>query len=239
MFARTTESPVLLIGAAHMVDLAVPLRSTLGGRVLDGVAVELDPERAQALFAEGDAARGGRSGVPLFARLWGLIQKRLGAEIGGGTPGAEMKVAVSVARERQLPVFLIDDPIRQTLLNLVRTMPFKERVALLVGAVVGLFVPARVVEHEMDRYTEDPAAFTSEIRRASPTIARVLIDDRNEHMAERLASLRGQGYGRLAVVVGDAHLPGLSAALGRRSIPVESIPFRELRRTTGPSSSSG
>jgi pheromone shutdown protein TraB len=237
VFARTTESPVLLLGAAHVVDLATPLRSTLGDRVLDGVAVELDRERAEALFASDPGRRSG-SGVPIFARLWSLVQRRLGAEIGGGAPGDEMKVAVTVARERNLPVFLIDDPIRATLLTLVRTMPFKERVALLFGALVGLFVPARVVEREMDRYTEDPDQFTSEMRRASPTIARVLIDDRNEHMADRLAALRGQGYGRMAVVVGDAHLPGLSAALGRRGIPVESIPFRDLRQVKGPSPSS-
>jgi len=236
MFARTTEAPVLLIGAAHVVDLGGPLRTTLGGRVLDGVAVELDAERAEALMG-GGARSGGRADVPIFARLWAVVQKRLGAEIGGGSPGDEMKVAVTVARERNLPVFLIDDPIRATLLELVRTMPFKERVALFVGAFVGLFVPAKVVEHEMDRYTENPDEFAQEIRRASPTIARVLLDDRNEHMADRLASLRGQGYGRLAVVVGDAHLPGLSAALGRRSIPVEAIPFRQLREVRAPSSS--
>jgi len=226
---------VLLLGAAHVVDLEGPLRSTLNERVLDGVAVELDPERAQALM--GPTPRGRARGVPVFARLWAVVQRRLGAEIGGGAPGDEMKVAVTVARERKLPVFLIDDPIRLTLLNLVRTMPFKERVQLLLSAFVGLFVPARVVQREMDRYTDDPASFTAEIREASPTIARVLIDDRNEHMADRLATLRRQGFGRLAVVVGDAHLPGLKAALGRRGIPVEVVPFRELRRTTAPSSS--
>jgi pheromone shutdown protein TraB len=165
------------------------------------------------------------------------VQRRLGAEIGGGEPGAEMKVAARLARERNLPLFLIDDPIRQTLLELVRTMPFKERVTLLAGAVAALFVPARFVEREMDRYAEEPTAYTAELRRASPTLARVLLDERNEHMADRLAVLRSRGYGRIAVVVGDAHLEGLRAALGRRGVPVESIPFQRLRSATAPSPS--
>jgi pheromone shutdown protein TraB len=234
MYARTDEAPVLLLGAAHVVDLATPLRKALEDRTLDGVAVELDEERARALFSpEGSAGRG--AGAPLFARLWGTLQRRLGAEIGGGAPGDEMKVAALVAKERNLPLFLIDDPIRVTLLSLVRTMPFKERVLLLVSGLVGLFVPSRVVVREMDRYSESPEAYTAELRTASPTLAKVLLDDRNEHMAARLADLRGRGYGRIAAVVGDAHVTGLASALRRRGVPVESISFRELRGPREPS----
>jgi pheromone shutdown protein TraB len=61
----------------------------------------------------------------------------------------------------------------------------------------------------------------------------VLIDDRNEHMADRLAELRARGFGRLAVVVGDAHVIGLRRALEHRGVPVETLPFRELRAATG------
>jgi pheromone shutdown protein TraB len=235
--ARSTDAPVLLLGAAHVIDLSGPIRKELTERSLDGIAVELDSERAHALLGpEGVGPRRPR-GVPLVARLWAHLQKRLGAELGAGA-GEEMKVAAGVAKERSLPLFLIDDPLRLTLGHLLASLPLKERVTLLVGAFVGLFVPSRVVTREMDRYTEDPAEFASELRRASPTLARVLLDDRNEHMAERLAALRARGYGRLAAVVGDAHLPGLREALARRGVPVETVGFRELRAATGRSSSS-
>ncbi|HTW39567.1 MAG TPA: TraB/GumN family protein [Thermoplasmata archaeon] len=234
MYSSTSQSPVLLVGAAHVIDLEVPLRRVLGERVLDGVAIELDAERAQALFSHDEGVRRS-SGAPLFARLWSRVQERLGSEMGGDGPGAEMKVAAQLARERQLPLFLIDDPIRATLAELVRTMPFKERVSLLVSAGVALFIPKRFVEKELDKYSEKPEAFQEELRKASPTLAHVLLDERNEHMAERLAALRGQGYGRMAVVVGDAHVEGLGEALRRRGVPVEAIRFRELRGPTGPS----
>jgi pheromone shutdown protein TraB len=231
VYASTTQAPVLVIGAAHVVDLAEPLRRVLGPRSLDGVAIELDAERAEVLLGP-DSGNRTASGGPLFARLWGLVQRRLGAEIGGGLPGAEMKAAAAVARERSLPLFLIDDPIRETMRNLVLSMPVKERVSLLVGSLVGLFLPARVVERELDRYVGAPEEYTAELRRASPTLARVLLDDRNEHMAARLAELRARGFGRLAVVVGDAHLVGLTGALQRRGVPVEAVPFRDLRAVT-------
>ncbi|MGP8146146.1 MAG: TraB/GumN family protein [Thermoplasmata archaeon] len=234
VYSSTLDAPVLLLGSAHVVDLSEPLRRVLAERVLDAVAVELDAERAESLMSpDGPGRRTGSS--PLFARLWGVVQRRLGAEIGAGVPGAEMKVAIEVARGRDLPVFLIDDPIRATLANLVRSLSFKERVTLLVSSVVGLFLPSRIVSREMDRYTESPSEYTEELRRVSPTLARVLLDDRNEHMADRLVSLRQRGFGRMAVVVGDAHLEGLRTALVRRGLPSEVVRFSELRAATAPS----
>jgi len=234
VYASTRDAPVLLLGSAHVVDLSEPLRRVLTERPLDGIAVELDPERAEALMSPQGPGRGSGS-APLFARLWGIVQRRLGSQIGAGVPGAEMKVAIGVGRERRLPVFLIDDPIRVTLTNLVRSMPFKERVTLLASAAIGLFLPSRVVEREMDRYAESPDDYTAELRRASPTTAKVLLDDRNEHMADRLATLRQQGFGRLAAVVGDAHLDGLRSALGRRGVPSEVVRFSQLKAATAPS----
>lgn len=234
MYSSTVEAPVLLLGSAHVVDLSEPLRRTLGERVLDAIAVELDEERAAALMAP-DGARPGKASAPMFARLWGIVQRRLGASIGSGLPGAEMKVAIGVGRERNLPIFLIDDPIRVTLANLVRSMSFKERVTLVASGLVGLFIPSRVVVREMDRYAEAPNEYTEELRRVSPTTARVLLDDRNEHMADRLTSLRERGYRRMAVIVGDAHLEGLRSALGRRGVPSEVVRFSELRGTKAPS----
>lgn len=226
---------MLLVGSAHVVDLNEPLRRLFTDRVLDAFAVELDRERAEVLLSPEGTRRGGGSG-PFFARLWGIVQRRLGAEIGAGAPGAEMKVAIEIARERNVPVFLIDDPIRMTLASLVRSMPFKERVTLLVSSIVGLFLPPRVVSREMDRYAASPEEYTDELRRVSPTTARVLLDDRNEHMANRLAELRQKGYGRMAAVVGDAHLTGLQGALARRGVPSEVVRFSELRGTpTAPS----
>lgn len=227
-------APVLVIGTAHVIDLAGPLRSVLGGRPLDGIAVELDAERAPAVLGprrDGPRARN----VPLFARFWGLLQRRLGAELGGGAPGAEMRAAAAVARERGLPLFLIDDPIRATLARLIATMPFKERVTLVVGSLLGLFVPARAISERLEEYVDEPTDLIAELRQASPTIARVLIDERNEHMADRLAHLRTQGAARIAVVVGDAHVTGLRIALGERGVPSEGLSFRELRALRGPS----
>ncbi|MCI4337204.1 MAG: TraB/GumN family protein [Thermoplasmata archaeon] len=237
MLSSTMQAPVLLIGAAHVVDLNGPIRGVLAERTLDAIAVELDAERAGAILTpQPNAARGGNA--PLFLRLWSTVQRRLGEQIGAGVPGAEMRTAADLARERGIPLLLIDDPIRETMGRLLRSLSFKERITLLVGSIIGLVVPTRIIEHQIDEYAEAPADYLEQVREAYPTIARVLIDDRNEHMATRLATMRSNGYGRIAAVVGDAHLPGLALALRRREVPVETLAFRELRGVKAPSAGS-
>jgi pheromone shutdown protein TraB len=239
MFASTTQGPVLVIGAAHVVDIASPLRQTIRERTLDGIAVELDADRARALLAPEPSSSASGKGVPIFLRLWSLIQRRLGQQIGGGLAGAEMRTAAELAKEREIPLFLIDDPIRETLARLMRSMSLRERVSLMVGGIVGLFAPSGLVVRQIDRYTDQPDAYLNEIRQVYPTVARVLLDDRNEHMADRLARIRSDGYGRVAVVVGDAHVEGLAGALRRRGIPTETVSFGQLRTVTVPSAGSG
>ena len=236
MSSEALGAPVLVIGTAHVIDLAAPLRTVLTDRPLDGIAVELDAERAPMVLGPSPTAPR-RGGVPLFARLWSIMQRRLGAELGGDVPGAEMRAAAEVAQARKIPLFLIDDPIRMTLGRMLATMPFKERVSLLVGSIVGVFLPARVVRSQIEEYVDEPGALIAELREASPTIVRVLIDERNEHMADRLAHLRSHGAARLAAIVGDAHVTGLRVALGQRGVPTEGLPFRELRQLKAPSAS--
>ncbi|MCI4369338.1 MAG: TraB/GumN family protein [Thermoplasmata archaeon] len=234
MISSTLEAPVLLVGAAHVVDLNAALRKVLGDRVLDAMAVELDDERARVLLSEHpEESKGGGQG-PMILKLWALLQRRLGAEMGGGFAGAEMRTAADLAKERSLPLFLIDDPIRVTLARLLGSLGVKERVSLVVGAILGLVLPARFVRGQLDAYSAEPGEYMDEVRRQYPAVARVLVDERNEHMADRLAELRSKGFGRVAAVVGDAHVPGLAEALRRRGCPVETIRFSELERATAP-----
>jgi pheromone shutdown protein TraB len=232
VYSSTLEAPVLLLGAAHVVDLDGPIRSTLRGRPLDAIAVELDEERARALLADGGPAAPGGGG-PFYLRLWAVVQRRLGGELGAGIAGAEMRSAATLAKERGIPLLLIDDPIRETVTHLIGSLSFRERILLVVGSIVGLVVPSRLVKSELDRYAEAPDDYVGQLRQSYPGVAKVLLDDRNEHMAARLAEARRNGYGRVAAVVGDAHIRGLADALHRRGVPTETVAFAQLRTVTG------
>jgi len=224
---------VVLVGTAHVIDLTGPIDRVFRQYRPDAVAVELDRARADALLS--DAGRSDRrSHAPMLLRLWGAAQRRLGAEIGGGAPGAEMKSAIVRALADRLPLYLIDDSVMETLGHLMHGLSPKERVQLLVGGLVGLVLPSRMVRREVDRYAQAPGEYLADLREASPQLARVLIDDRNLRMADRIVDLVARGHRRPLVVVGDAHRPGIEAALRSRGIAVVAIPFAELERFTAP-----
>lgn len=236
MYATTStvplgSPPVLLLGVAHVVDLSAPLHRILDERPLDGIGVELDQERLGSLLQPGGRT-GGPVGGPFLLRLWGLLQSRLGEELGAGA-GAEMRTAAEIAAARKLPILLLDDPVRDTMVRLLRSLSFQERIALAATAVFGLFIPGRIVRDQLAEYQSAPGSYVEQLRNSFPGVSRILLDERNERMAARIMEARSRGLLRVAAIVGDAHLPGLEIALVRRGIPVETIPFSELR-TTGP-----
>ena len=219
---------IVLLGSAHVVDLSGPIRDRLSALPLQAVALELDAERAAVLEEPSNATSRRRGSVPPLIRLWGMLQRRLGAELGQGA-GGEMRAAAQFAKEKRIPIFLIDDPFNLTVRRLLGSLSPSERVRLLLGAVLGLVIPARTVKRELDHYSEAPTDYTDQIRSTFPTVARVLIDERNEHMAGRLEELWRRGIRQIAVVVGDAHVAGLAEALRKRQLPVETVSFGELR----------
>ncbi len=226
--ASSDPGQILVLGSAHVVDLAGPIRARLNSVPLQAIALELDPERAGVLEDPAQRAARPRPSVPPLIRLWGLLQRRLGQQLGQGA-GGEMRAAAGFARERQLPVFLIDDPFDQTIRRLLAALSPNERLRLLAGAVLGLVIPVRTVKRELDHYSEAPEEYTEQIRANFPSVAHILIDERNEHMAGRLEEMWRRGLRHIAVVVGDAHVPGLAEALRRRQLPVETVSFGELR----------
>ena len=226
---------VLLVGVAHVLDLRKGLQRTVADFHPDAVAVELDPERADSLVARERAHREGlevsrtRRGQPLMFRAWGHIQDRLAQSL-GDIPGAEMLQAAQLARSMGLPVYLIDDPLSQVAPRLVGSLSRRERLRLLLSSFVGLLVPARIVRRELEKYSEDRSEYLEILREQYPSVTRVLIDERNAHMAQRLAVLSSR-HRRVMAVVGDAHVGGLGESLAQRGCPVHAIRVEELMDT--------
>jgi pheromone shutdown protein TraB len=204
---------ILLLGVAHVVDLKEKLTAALKEFNPNAIAVELDPDRLQALI---EKAHGGNKGplgrdIPFTMRLWAHMQDRLAAQL-GDVPGSEMLLALDVAKDMKVPLVLIDDPIGSVAPRLISSLSPKERVLLLVSSVIAFITPSKVVKKELDHYSESREEYMQAMRDQFPTVARVLLDERNIHMAERLKLLSKQ-FARIAVVIGDAHAAGIESLL--------------------------
>jgi pheromone shutdown protein TraB len=98
-------------------------------------------------------------------------------------------------------------------------MSFRERVWLLLSGFTGLFTSRKRVEKEMEEYQKNEAAYMDAVGKSFPTIKRVLIDERNEKMAAAIVQAE-MTYGSVLAVVGDGHVDGIRAILGRSDVEV-------------------
>ncbi|MCY7313579.1 MAG: TraB/GumN family protein [Pseudoxanthomonas sp.] len=220
-----------LLGTAHVSKASVDaVVGAIGAGNYDAVAVELDAQRLQALtdpdsLAKLDLVKVVREGkVALFAANLGLAayQRRLAAQL-GIEPGAELKAATVAAKDRGLPVHLIDREVGVTFKRISARLGFFGRIKLAGSLAVGLFADDEVGEEEIENLKQGDLLESSfgEFAKQSPALFGALIDERDQYMAARLRQIEVPAerqtnqhapYEVLAVV-GAGHLQGLARYL--------------------------
>ncbi len=230
---------VLLVGVAHVLDVKAGLNRVLSSFSPTAVAVELDPERAALLRERArerslppEERRPPRSGGPLLFRLWGHLQERLARDM-GVLAGGEMLEVAEFASRAGLPTYLVDDPLRETAPRLLASLSGRERVRLLFSTLAAFVIPTGLIKGSLEDYAEGRDDLLAALRKSYPGVTRVLVDERNEHMAGRLATLARQTP-RVAAALGDAHLPGVSELLRRAGLTVSVVHLEELAAPPAP-----
>lgn len=216
---------ITLIGTGHVFDIGNRVREEIRSRAPQAVGIELDPPRYQALRSRNKD----RSGVPIVYRLLADFQTRIANEY-GVEAGDEMLAAGEEARALGIPLALIDKDAQQTFQRLRGEMRFGEKMRLLGSAVVGLIpiLPGKSIEKQVEEMQNDYTAYFREMEKKFPTLKRVLLDERNEHMARALASM-AQTSERVVAVMGDGHVDGVQALLRTWGLPVETVRLKDLR----------
>lgn len=208
---RKFDDRLFLVGVAHVLPSSIEdVKNTISGERPDIVAVELDSVRYQGIksgtkptFA--DFARAGPNAL-FLGTLLSLTQDKFSKQT-GIEAGEEMLVAVDKAVEAGVQVAFIDQFIGVTMQRLA-AMPLREKMALFGQLVLGLLSLGG--ESDLGNITEEQtvARLLSDFKRLSKTAYRVLIDERDDYMAQRLADLLASGKKTVAVV-GAGHVPGI------------------------------
>ncbi|MDH7452656.1 TraB/GumN family protein [Luteimonas composti] len=211
-----------LLGTAHVSRASVDaVREAIAGGGFDAVAVELDPQRLQAIsdpdaMARLDLVKVLREGkTPLFAANLALAsyQRRLAEQL-GIEPGAELKAAVDDAQAAGLPTHLIDRDVGLTFRRALQRLGWWQRAKLGGGVIAGLIVDDEVAEHDIEKLKQGDLlqASFSEFAEQTPELYDALIAERDRYMAARLRATAGDAREVLAVV-GAGHLDGLARHL--------------------------
>ncbi|MEQ4576509.1 MAG: TraB/GumN family protein [Gammaproteobacteria bacterium] len=212
-----------LLGTAHVSLTSVAaVQEAIGSGRYDAVAVELDAQRLQAIsdpdaLAKLDLVQVIRKGrVALFAANLALAayQRRLAKQL-GIEPGAELKAAVTMARERGLPVHLIDREVGLTFKRASARLGFFGKLKLAMGLLAGLFAADEVGEEEIEKLKQGDMLEASfgDFASESPELYETIIAERDRYMAARLREEATSARREVLVVVGAGHLAGLARHL--------------------------
>lgn len=226
--AQATPRRVVLVGTGHVFDIGARVKDEIRRRGASIVAIELDPARYHALRSKNKDRRG----TPLVYRMLADFQARI-ADQYGVEAGGEMLAAADEARAMGVPLALVDRDAQVTFQKLIREMGIREKFRFAASALVGLVLPGRSVEKQVDEMQEDYSSYFEEVGKKFPTIKRVLLDERNVHMARALSELT-RSHALVVAVLGDGHVDGIRDILASEGIEIESVRLKELRATPPP-----
>jgi pheromone shutdown-related protein TraB len=245
--ARVTLHDVeyTLLGTAHVSRVSVEaVRELVQSESFDAVAVELCEPRYRALCDPESwrnmdllqVIRSGKAGMVAANLALSAYQRRL-AEQFGIEPGAEMKAAVDLANQKNLPIWLIDRDVGVTLRRAYRSVRLRDRFGILSGLIASIFERSEIEEADIEKLKQGDmlqSAFTEFARQSEP-LYRALIGERDSYMAARLREEGAAGKARrVLVVIGAGHLGGIERELDAQQEPPADIVAR-LRTPPPPS----
>jgi pheromone shutdown-related protein TraB len=232
---------IVLIGTAHISEKSVEeVKAAIERYKPDVVGIELDENRYKVLLDKAKAWKNlplrklieGRNSYFFMAQAFLTnMQKRLGDQT-GVEPGSEMLAAAEAAKEHGAEISFIDRDITITLKRAWRKMRFMERTKVF-WELMKLVAPPEEEEMEIDLeelMREDAISMMMrELKGFAPTVAEVLIDERDEYISKRI--LESTRKGKVVAVVGAGHLEGIRRNIEKvRKGSRKLRPYEELER---------
>lgn len=217
---RVRDRDIILVGTAHISAESVELvHKVIAEQRPDCVCVELDERRFQALSErtrwEGldlrEVIKHRQLATLLLNFLLSSYQRRLGGKL-GVMPGSELLEAARSAEALGVPVALCDRDIRITLRRAWSALSLLDKSKLIASALLGLVEEAELDEEELRRIREKDvlSELMNELGRVMPALRRVLIDERDAYLAQKIREAPGK---KVVAVVGAGHVAGMRAAL--------------------------
>jgi pheromone shutdown protein TraB len=225
-----SDGEVYIIGTSHVSDDSYEKVKELAERVNpDGVAVELDKTRYEKLIKTGGKIEdkslremlSDTKGLGLKSRLILIaitgIQSKVARAVGTDFTGRDMLAGHEVAKERDIPLALVDRDISDTLNRLSSALSVRD-ILVFVWALIALKLGlGRTDDEEAISDATNPENMNleeleEEFERSFPEMKRVLFDERNEIISQKTEAF-AQNNDRTILVIGALHERGVREIL--------------------------
>ena len=222
---------IILIGTAHISkDSVEEVKEAIEKFKPDIVAVELCKKRYEALTQKDkwentpitSLLKSNKAYLVLAQTFLSSIQRKLGKEY-GVEPGSEMIAALNEAKKRNVEIALIDRDITITLKRAWRKMGIREKFRLsweFMKALIG-YDEEELEKIDLKELMKQDviSALMKEFSEIAPSVATVLIHERDEYIARKI--LDESKKGKVVAVVGAGHLNGIKKHLEEKEFEVD------------------
>ena len=221
---------ITLIGVGHVFDIGREIENIILNRKPGIVGVELDPARYHALMSKEP-----KKNVPFVYKMLAIFQQTIAKKYKVSV-GSEMLAAIETAKKIGVGIAFIDMESTYVFSKIWKGMGFSEKIKLLFSGVAGIFVRKERVEKEIKKFETEYDQYMEILDSEFPILKKVLIDERNNYMANRIREL-SKKYENIVAIVGDGHIEGMKKILD--DLNPEIIRLSALRKTTTESISFG
>ena len=212
------EQTIIIVGTAHISQESVNLvKKVIEQELPDCVCLELDDKRYQALTQKQQwdsldlktIIKNKQLSTLLISLLMASYQKRLGGKL-GVIPGAELLMGAETAKELHIPVSLCDRDVRITLRRAWKSTSFFKKGYLAASLLASLFDKSEISAEKLEELKQKDVLteLMEEMGDTLPDLKRVLIDERDLYLVEKIKSSPGK---KIVAVVGAGHLAGMLA----------------------------
>lgn len=207
---------VILLGTAHVSEQSVlEVDECIDRYKPDVICVELDGERYASIKDNTKWKNTNiyeiikqKKGMLLLANIiLASYQRKIGAQL-GISAGAEMLRAIKSAEKHNIKLELIDRNVKITFGRIWNSLKFGEKLKLLLSLVMSLFDETKITEEDLEEIKQQDfiASALNEMGNEFSGVKKVLVDERDTYMAQKLMSSQGEV---ILAVIGAAHAEGI------------------------------
>ena len=214
------DKEIYLVKTAHVSKNSVEdVRECIETVQPDSICIELDSQRYEKLKHPDDwrnsdivkIIKEKQVGFLLVNVILSSFQKRIAKSMDSSS-GAEMMEGIRQAEEREIPLVMADRPIKTTFSRIWNQLSGSEKVKVLTGSITAIFEDEDISEEDIARLKEADAleAALLEIGKEFPTVKRVLVDERDQYLCDKIRNAPGK---KTVAIIGAAHAGGIERNL--------------------------
>lgn len=219
---KIDEKEILLVGTAHVSkDSAREVKELIEQEKPDSVCVELCSARYDSINNRDKwknmdiitIIKQKKAPLLLVNLILSSFQKRLAQQL-GINPGQEMIQAISSAKDVNAHLVLADRDIQVTFTRLWKKLSLWGKMRILIILIFSMFSKEKISEEEIERLkSEDVLTVAlSELARSFPRLKNILIDERDQYLAEKIKLAPGD---KVIAIVGAGHIPGIKKEINK------------------------